>query len=58
VSGLLNLDTGLLFGALDLVELAVLGKVLGVLAVAGYGWTIARMGRAEGSSQTGQPVRI
>jgi hypothetical protein len=58
VSGLLNLGTGLLSGAIDLIALAVLGAVLGLLAIAGYGWTIVRMGRVDDAIHKGQPRRL
>jgi hypothetical protein len=57
VSGLINVGTGLLSGAIDLIALAVFGAVLGLLAIAGYGWTIIRLGRADGGIQKGHPLR-
>jgi hypothetical protein len=46
-SGVLNVATDLVFEAVDLTVLTGLGELLGVVAIAGYGWTLLRMCQAK-----------
>jgi len=51
LAGVANFSTGLLSGAIDLSLVAALGELLGVAAIAGYGWTILRCTAIESAQE-------
>ncbi len=52
LAGAANFSSGLLSGAIDLSLVAALGELLGVAAVAGYGWTILRCAAIQSTHET------